>query len=101
MPLTYGLDFGTSNSAIAMFRDGVVTLAPIDPSAANPAVASSVLFIDRAGDSHGATALNREGGAFTGAVSVPRNASSCFNSTGVKPNGFNSDTPTIAAGARL
>lgn len=51
MTSTYGLDFGTSNSAIATFQDGVVQLAPIDPTAANPQVASSVLFIDRAGNS--------------------------------------------------
>lgn len=51
MPLIYGLDFGTSNSAIAAFQNGGVILAPIDPTAANPQVASSVLFIDRAGNS--------------------------------------------------
>lgn len=47
----YGLDFGTSNSAVAAPHNGAVRLYPIDPHAANPDVASSVLFIDRAGNS--------------------------------------------------
>lgn len=47
----YGLDFGTSNSAIALSRDGAVKVFSIDPRAQNPAVASSVLFIDRGGNS--------------------------------------------------
>lgn len=51
MAQCYGFDFGTSNSAIAAPHNGAVTLFPIDPLAANPNVASSVLFIDRAGNS--------------------------------------------------
>lgn len=47
----YGLDFGTSNSAIALAQNGAVKIFPIDARAANPAIASSVLFIDRAGNS--------------------------------------------------
>jgi hypothetical chaperone protein len=55
----YGLDFGTSNSAIAAPHNGAVTLYPIDPRAANPNVASSVLFIDREGKSFvGAEAID-------------------------------------------
>ncbi|OQY97223.1 MAG: hypothetical protein B6D41_03965 [Chloroflexi bacterium UTCFX4] len=51
MPQRYGLDFGTSNSAIALAQNGAVKIFPIDARAANPTIASSVLFIDRAGDS--------------------------------------------------
>ncbi len=47
----YGLDFGTSNSAIALAQNGAVKIFPIDAHAENPTVASSVLFIDRAGNS--------------------------------------------------
>lgn len=49
--MKYGLDFGTSNSAIALAQNGAVKIFPIDPHAENPRVASSVLFIDRAGNS--------------------------------------------------
>src|SRR5512140_2727552 len=47
----YGLDFGTSNSSIAIHRDGRVQVLPVDPSSANPRLASSVLFVDRQGQS--------------------------------------------------
>lgn len=59
MTQRYGLDFGTSNSAIATVEQGAVKLFPIDPHAPNPTVASSVLFIDRAGSSFvGAEAID-------------------------------------------
>src|SRR6266571_5576778 len=45
--LRYGLDFGTSNSAIAIADQGVARLLPIDPLAPNPAVTPSVLFVER------------------------------------------------------
>ncbi len=45
----YGLDFGTSNSSIAIAQDGSADVLPIDPLSTNPAVASSVLFIDKDG----------------------------------------------------
>jgi hypothetical chaperone protein len=51
MPQRYGLDFGTSNSAIALAQNGAVKIFPVDAHAVNPAIASSVLFIDRAGNS--------------------------------------------------
>lgn len=51
MKQRYGLDFGTSNSAIALAQNGAVKIFPIDVRAANPTIASSVLFIDRAGNS--------------------------------------------------
>lgn len=49
--MRYGLDFGTSNSAVALAQGNSVRVFPVDPSAANPTVASSVLFVDRAGNS--------------------------------------------------
>src|ERR671935_233247 len=56
--LRYGLDFGTSNSAIAIAENGAARLLPIDPLAPNPAVAPSVLFIAREGDTEiGAEAI--------------------------------------------
>ncbi len=51
MNLRYGLDFGTSNSSIALCRDGRVGVLPVDPAAQNPSLVSSVLFIDRQGQS--------------------------------------------------
>jgi hypothetical chaperone protein len=50
--LRYGLDFGTSNSAIAITENGAARLLPIDPLAPNPGVAPSVLFITREGDAY-------------------------------------------------
>ena len=47
--LRYGLDFGTSNSSIALADGGRVRLLPIDPSAPDPSVAPTVLFIARGG----------------------------------------------------
>ncbi len=47
----YGLDFGTSNSSIAIHRNGGVQVLPVDPSSVNPRLASSVLFVDRQGQS--------------------------------------------------
>ncbi len=45
----YGLDFGTSNSAIAIAERGRARLLPVDPRAPNPAVTPTVLFIEREG----------------------------------------------------
>ncbi len=56
--LRYGLDFGTSNSAIALAMNDQVRLLPVDPFAVNPAVARSVLFIER------------EGGAYIGSEAI-------------------------------
>ena len=46
---TYGFDFGTSNSAIALAEQGTARLLPIDPTGATPTIAPSVLFIPREG----------------------------------------------------
>ena len=49
--MRYGLDFGTSNSSIAVLRDGRTELIPIEPSVGtdDSAVLSSVLYIEREG----------------------------------------------------
>lgn len=46
---SYGLDFGTSNSSIAIARGGSIDVLPVDPAAGNPAVLSSVLYVDHTG----------------------------------------------------
>ncbi len=51
MAESYGLDFGTTNSSIAIVRDGTVSVLAVDPAAANPAVVSSVLYVDHTGRS--------------------------------------------------
>jgi hypothetical chaperone protein len=59
--LRYGLDYGTSNSAIALARDGAVQVLAIDPTAQNPRMASSVLFVEREGGARtiGAEAIQK------------------------------------------
>jgi len=47
--MRYGLDFGTSNSAIALWRNGRVELAPVDLAAPNPGTVRTLLWIDRTG----------------------------------------------------
>ena len=42
--LSYGLDFGTTNSSISILKDGKPYLFPIDSAAANPAVVRSALY---------------------------------------------------------
>lgn len=42
--LSYGLDFGTTNSSISILKDGKPTLLPIDTSALNQAVLRSALY---------------------------------------------------------
>jgi len=48
--MRYGLDFGTSNSAIGLYRDGRVELAPVDPLAPNPGTVRTLLWIGRDGN---------------------------------------------------
>ena len=45
-----GLDFGTTNTSVAIIGCDQLRLVPLDPSAANPAVLRSVLFISRDGE---------------------------------------------------
>lgn len=47
--MRYGLDFGTSNCAIAIQRQGRVELIPIDPAAPNANTVRTVLWLDRQG----------------------------------------------------
>ena len=54
--MRYGLDFGTSNCAIAVHREGQVELIPVDPQAPNANTVRTVLWIDRLGE----TAIGEE-----------------------------------------
>jgi hypothetical chaperone protein len=49
-----GIDFGTSNSSVALFDQGRLRLLPVDAHARDPRVMRSVLYV------------TREGGVFTG-----------------------------------
>jgi hypothetical chaperone protein len=40
-----GMDFGTSNSSIAIYDGREITLLPIDPAAGNPNVARTILYV--------------------------------------------------------
>jgi len=73
----YGLDFGTSNSSIAIAQDGAVRVLPVDPSSANPGVTSSVLFVDNKGNaSVGSEAIRNFVEKNTGRKIVRRRVSS-------------------------
>ncbi|KAB8141943.1 Hsp70 family protein [Chloroflexia bacterium SDU3-3] len=55
-----GLDFGTTNSSAAIYRDGRISLLNLDPVNASPTVMRSTLFITREGvPSIGREAINR------------------------------------------
>lgn len=43
-----GLDFGTSNSSIALLKDGKIHLFELDPGSINPRMLRSFIFINRA-----------------------------------------------------
>ena len=45
--MRYGLDFGTSNSAIAVYRDSKVELLPVDPLADGSRMVPTLLYINR------------------------------------------------------
>jgi len=44
-----GLDFGTTNSAIAVYSDGQLRMLPADPKNENPFVTPSLIYFDRQG----------------------------------------------------
>jgi hypothetical chaperone protein len=48
--LRYGLDFGTTNSAVGVYRDGKVELIPVDASDNRALVIPTLLYIDRKGN---------------------------------------------------
>jgi hypothetical chaperone protein len=50
MALSAGFDFGTSNSSIAIVRDGTPHLLPLDREVADPAVMRSLLYLTREGE---------------------------------------------------
>ena len=43
-----GLDFGTTNSTLAVWKDERITYIDLDPAAANPKIMPSALYLDRA-----------------------------------------------------
>ncbi len=45
--VTVGLDFGTSNSSIALLQDGHIRMFPLDPGSLNPRMLRSFIFISR------------------------------------------------------
>src|SRR3972149_7156749 len=47
MGLRVGLEFGTSNSGVALYRDDQVQLLPIDADSVLPEVVKSILYITR------------------------------------------------------
>src|SRR2546422_836039 len=45
--MKYGLDFGTTNSAIAIEENGTGKVLPVDASASDPRVVRTVLYFNR------------------------------------------------------
>ncbi|HUX35717.1 MAG TPA: Hsp70 family protein [Candidatus Paceibacterota bacterium] len=50
MSIAFGLDFGTTNSVLAVSQNGSVEIVDIDPSGASKKTLKSVLFFDEEGD---------------------------------------------------
>lgn len=46
LPVSFGLDFGTSNSVLAIAQNGKVQVADIDPKSESPKTLKSVIFFD-------------------------------------------------------
>lgn len=60
MSLSVGLDFGTSNSSVAVYDGGTPRLLPLDPAAPDATVLRSLLYLTRAGERFaGQQALDR------------------------------------------
>src|SRR6266571_8978606 len=58
--ISVGLDFGTSNSSVAVYDGATVRMVPLDPDADEPAVLRSLLYLTRTGERYaGQTAMNR------------------------------------------
>ncbi|HUF39656.1 MAG TPA: Hsp70 family protein [Anaerolineales bacterium] len=58
--MNVGLDFGTSNSSISLFRDGRIRLFDLDPGSLNPHMLRSFIFINRAQETFvGSEAVDR------------------------------------------
>src|ERR1039457_4551622 len=49
MSIAFGLDFGTTNSILAVSQDDKVEIVDIDPSSASKKTLKSVLFFDEEG----------------------------------------------------
>lgn len=52
MTVSVGLDFGTSNSSVAVFDGETLRLVPLDPESAEPAVLRSLLYLTRTGEQY-------------------------------------------------
>lgn len=50
MSIAFGLDFGTTNSVLAVAQNGSVEIVDIDPSSVSPKTLKSVLFFDEEGN---------------------------------------------------
>jgi hypothetical chaperone protein len=48
--MRYGLDFGTSNSAISIFTEGQARVIPVDPGQGRPEIMSTLIYIRRDGE---------------------------------------------------
>lgn len=48
--ISFGLDFGTSNSVLSTVHDGVVQVVDIDPKSESPKTLKSVIFFDEEGN---------------------------------------------------
>src|SRR5690348_13620759 len=60
MTVSVGLDFGTSNSSVAVYDGSSLRLVPLDAHAEDAAVLRSLLYLTRAGDRYvGQEAMNR------------------------------------------
>jgi hypothetical chaperone protein len=52
MGVRVGIDFGTSNSGVAVYRNGKATILPIDTKNITPEVVKTILYITRDGKSY-------------------------------------------------
>lgn len=50
MSLSYGIDFGTTNSTIAIVKDGKVEKLSLEPTSDNPSIMRSITYVSPRGD---------------------------------------------------
>src|SRR5207237_152700 len=49
LPIRLGIDFGTSNTSVALFDGQRVTMLPVDPANYTPQTCRSLLYLQRGG----------------------------------------------------